>query len=89
MQNISNEPPFVPNLDPGKEDDDEFGSVSPAEQQHTEEILDDMQLEYCKRCNGTAFLIHFGKKIPCPYGVKKLRSTFNTVVCYSADQPAD
>lgn len=48
----------------------------------TEEFLLDLETDYCDYCNGLAYTIQFGKRVPCPYGVKHVLVHSNKIVCY-------
>ncbi|NBQ70995.1 MAG: hypothetical protein EBU46_20050 [Nitrosomonadaceae bacterium] len=77
---------FEPNLDPERWDEDDMEFQTPEEQQQEAEelteFLEDLATPYCSHCGGRTFTIEFGKKVPCPHGVKQLMVHSNKIVCY-------
>ena len=57
------------------EDPDEMSS-------ETEDFIFDLQMSSCPHCGGKAYTIQFGKRVPCPYGFKRVVAHSNRIVCY-------
>jgi hypothetical protein len=81
---------FEPNLDPEpltKEEIDDFQTPEQRQKDSDalDDFLDDLSRTLCTRCQGVGYTIKFGRRVPCPFGVKILRASDNAIVCYEPE----